>query len=42
MGTKKFKLLKSEKINHNGHTLYRIQALKDFSDVKKGGCWRLG
>lgn len=41
MGTKKFKLLKSEKINHNGHTLYRIQALKDFSDVKKGdvGGW---
>ena len=32
---KKYKLT-NETINVNGVTLYRIEALKDFSDVKKG------
>ena len=32
---KKYKLTK-EKIEHNGRTLYRIEALIDFSNVKKG------
>ena len=32
---KKYKLTE-ETINVNGKTLYRIEALKDFSDVKKG------
>ena len=32
---KKYKLTK-ETISVNGKTLYRIEALKDFSDVKKG------
>ena len=31
----KYKLT-DEKIKHNGRTLYRIQALKDFGDVKAG------
>ena len=37
---KKYKLT-DETINVDGKTLYRIEALKDFSDVKKGdkgGC----
>lgn len=33
---KKYKLLLDDSIEHNGHTLYRIQALRNFSDVKKG------
>ena len=33
--TKKYKLT-SEKIEHFNTTLYRIEALIDFSDVKKG------
>ena len=32
---KKYKLTE-ETINVNGKTLYRIEALKDFSDVKQG------
>ena len=32
----KYIILNDETIVHNGHTLYRIQATKDFSDVKKG------
>ena len=32
---KKYKLT-DETININGRTLYRIEALKDFNDVKKG------
>lgn len=32
----KYILLKNDTIKVNGHTLYRIQAVKDFSDVKKG------
>ena len=32
---KKYKLTE-ETINVNGKTLYRIEAIKDFSDVKKG------
>lgn len=41
---KKYIILEDETIVHNGHTLYRIQALKDFSDVKKGhkGGWVSG
>ena len=35
MVTKKYKLTE-ETINVNGKTLYRIEALKDFNDVKKG------
>lgn len=37
---KKYKLTK-ETIEHNGRTLHRIKALKDFNDVKKGelGGW---
>ena len=35
MRTAKYKLTE-ETINVNGITLYRIEALKDFSDVKKG------
>lgn len=36
----KYKLT-DETIKHNGKTLYRIQALKDFSDIKAGdlGGW---
>ena len=30
----KFKLLKTDKIEFNGHVLYRIQALKTFGDVR--------
>ena len=33
---KKYKLLKSDPITHYGRTLYRIQALIDFADVKAG------
>lgn len=33
---KKYKLLKRDKIKYSGHTLYRIQALRDFSDVRAG------
>ena len=32
---KKYKITE-ETININGRTLYRIEALKDFNDVKKG------
>ena len=32
---KKYKLTE-ETINVNGRTLYRIEALRDFNDVKKG------
>ena len=35
MKEKKYKLT-DERINHWGRTLYRIEALRDFSDVKKG------
>ena len=35
METKKFELTE-ETIKYDGHTLYRIIALKDFDDVKKG------
>ena len=38
----KYKLLPNSKtIQHKGHTLYRIQALENFSDVKAGdlGGW---
>ena len=35
MGTKKYKLTE-ETINVEGTTLYRIEALRDFGDVKKG------
>ena len=33
---KRYKLLKSDTISVNGITLYRIKALKDFGNVKKG------
>lgn len=33
---KKYKLLKDQQIEHNGRTLYRIEAIMDFSDVKCG------
>ena len=38
---KKYIILKDEKMFHKGYTLYRIQALKDFANVKKGdkGGW---
>ena len=38
---KKYIILENETLEHNGRTLYRIQALKDFSDVKAGdkGGW---
>ena len=32
---KKYRLLENETIIVNGKTLYRIEALRDFSDVKK-------
>ncbi len=32
---KKYKLT-NETLEYNGRTLYRIEALRDFSDVKKG------
>ena len=37
----KYKLLEDETIVHNGVTLYRIQSLSNFSDVKSGdkGGW---
>ena len=35
-GEKKYKLLEDETIEYNGRTLHRIQALKDFGNVKKG------
>ena len=41
---KKYVILENETLKHFGHKLYRIQALKDFSDVKKGdkGGWVSG
>lgn len=38
---KKYVILENETLEHHGKTLYRIQALKDFSDVKAGdkGGW---
>ena len=33
---KKYELLKNDTIKVFGHTLYRIRALRDFKDVKKG------
>ena len=33
---KKYEIVKDEKIKHKGKTLYKIRALKDFDDVKKG------
>ena len=33
---KKYELLKDDYINYRGKTLYRIKALKEFGDVKKG------
>lgn len=37
----KYKILQDETIRHEGRTLYRIQAVKDFNDVKSGdrGGW---
>ena len=37
----KYKILQDETIRHEGRTLYRIQAVKDFNDVKLGdrGGW---
>ena len=32
----KYKLLKDDYIEYNGKKFYRIQALKDFNDIKKG------
>ena len=34
--SKKYKILKNDSITVNGKKLYRIQALRDFGDVKKG------
>ena len=38
---KKYIILENETLGHKGYTLFRIKALKDFSDVKKGekGGW---
>lgn len=36
MKTKKYKIRKDLSYTFDGHKLYRIEALKDFSDVKKG------
>ena len=33
---KKYRLLKNDTITVGGRTLYRIEALRDFADVKKG------
>ena len=33
---KKYELLKDDTISINGHTLYRIRALRDFNNVSKG------
>lgn len=33
---KKYKLLENDTITVDGRTLYRIEALKDFADVRKG------
>lgn len=33
---KKYRLLEDETITIDGRTLYRIEALRDFADVKKG------
>ncbi len=33
---KKYELLTNDTIKIDGHTLYRIRALKDFNSVKKG------
>ncbi|WP_412057954.1 hypothetical protein [Bartonella sp. DGB2] len=32
----KYRLLRDESITKNGHTLYRIQAMRDFANVKAG------
>lgn len=40
MDEKKYTLT-GETIKHDGHTLHRIQALNDFSDVKKRRPWRM-
>ena len=32
----KYEIVKDEKIKHKGKTLYKIRALKDFANVKKG------
>ena len=39
--TNKYTILKNKSIEHEGRTLYRIQALKDFGNVKAGdlGGW---
>ena len=41
---KKYIILENETLEHYGRTLYRIQAVKDFSDVKAGdkGGWVSG
>ena len=38
---KKYKILKNETLEHNGRTLYRIQAIKDFAYIEAGekGGW---
>ena len=36
MEEKKYELVKDIKIVFDGHTLYRIRALRDFNDIKKG------
>lgn len=36
LGKKKYRLLKNDTIEFCGKTLYRIEALKNFADVKKG------
>lgn len=33
---KKYRLLENDTITVNGRTLYRIEAVRDFADVKKG------
>ena len=33
---KKYKLLENDTVTVGGRTLYRIEALRDFADVKKG------
>jgi conserved domain protein len=36
METKKYKIRKDLNYTFNGHKLYRVEALKDFGNVKKG------
>jgi hypothetical protein len=36
MSDKKYKLVKTDKTTLSGQIVYRIKALKDFNDVKKG------